>query len=66
MLVEGKARVGAGEADFGELGDRMDVFEGKPPHSRLRAGRLPWSATATTPCTLAVCTAPAGPAGRRR
>jgi len=61
VLVEGKARVGAGEADFGELGDRMDVFERKPPHAVYVPAGSSWSATATTPCTLAVCTAPAGP-----
>ena len=58
VLVEGKARIGAGELDFGELGDRMDVFEGKPPHCVYVPNDLDWSATATTPCTLAVCTAP--------
>jgi len=58
VLVEGKARIGAGELDFGELGDRMDVFEKKPPHCVYVPNDLDWSATATTPCTLAVCTAP--------
>ncbi|MDG1118944.1 MAG: 5-deoxy-glucuronate isomerase, partial [Flavimaricola sp.] len=32
VIVEGKARIGAGETDFGELGARMDVFEKTPPH----------------------------------
>ncbi len=32
VLVEGKAEIGAGSASFGELGDRMDVFEKTPPH----------------------------------
>src|SRR5918999_3125937 len=58
VLVEGKARLGAGERDFGELGDRMDVFEGTPPHCVYVPNGLDWSATATTACTLAVCTAP--------
>ena len=40
VLVEGKARVGAGEADFGELGDRMDVFERTPPHAVYVPERL--------------------------
>lgn len=58
VLVEGKARIGAGELDFGVLGDRMDVFEAKPPHCVYVPNELDWSATATTACTLAVCTAP--------
>ena len=44
VLVEGKARIGAGDRDFGELGDRLDVFEKTPPHcvyvpARARTGR---------------------------
>jgi 5-deoxy-glucuronate isomerase len=75
VLVEGKARIGAGELDFGELGDRMDVFEAKAPHCVYVPSSLDWSATATTACTLAVCTAPGkgghdaaviGPAGIER
>ena len=58
VLIEGRARIGAGEQDFGELGDRMDVFERIPPHCVYIPGRSDWSATATTACTLAVCTAP--------
>ncbi|MFO1144161.1 MAG: 5-deoxy-glucuronate isomerase [Amaricoccus sp.] len=58
VLVEGKARVGAGDRDFGELGDRMDVFEQKPPHALYVPNGSDWSATATTACTLAVCAAP--------
>jgi 5-deoxy-glucuronate isomerase len=58
VLVEGRARIGAGERDFGELGERMDVFEATPPHCVYVPNGSDWSATATTPCTLAVCTAP--------
>ena len=59
VLVEGKAHIsGAGE-DFGEMGDRMSVFEKTPPHCVYLPGGVSWSAVATTPCTLAVCTAPA-------
>jgi 5-deoxy-glucuronate isomerase len=61
VLVEGKARIGAGEMDFGELGDRLDVFEATPPHAAYVPAGSDWSATATTPCTLAVCAAPASP-----
>ena len=61
VLVEGKVRVGAGDADFGELGDRMDVFEMTPPHAVYVPAGSSWSATATTGCTLAVCSAPGRP-----
>jgi 5-deoxy-glucuronate isomerase len=72
VLVEGRAEIGAGDRSFGELGERMDVFEGTPPHCVYVPPRSDWSATATTACTLAVCAAPAtgtmpaqviGPAG---
>ena len=58
VLVEGKAEIGAGETNFGALGDRMDVFERTPPHCVYVPDHSDWSATATTACTLAVCTAP--------
>jgi 5-deoxy-glucuronate isomerase len=61
VLVEGKARIGAGELDFGELGGRMDVFEATPPHAIYVPADSDWSATATTAATLAVCTAPGKP-----
>ena len=61
VLVEGRAKIGAGEMDFGELGARMDVFEATPPHAVYVPAGSDWSATATTACTLAVCTAPAEP-----
>lgn len=58
VLVEGKARIiGAGQ-DFGELGDRMNVFEKTPPHCVYVPNGESWSTTATTACTLAVCSAP--------
>jgi 5-deoxy-glucuronate isomerase len=61
VLVEGKARIGAGELDFGELGDRIDVFEATPPHAIYVPMDSDWSATAMTAATLAVCTAPGKP-----
>jgi len=64
VLVEGKARIGAGDEDFGALGDRLDVFEKTPPHAVYVPAGSDWSATATTACTLAVCAAPAKP-GRK-
>ncbi len=59
VLVEGKARITAGGLDHGEMGDRMDVFEKSPPHCLYLPNGTDWTATATTSCTLAVCSAPA-------
>ena len=58
VLVEGKAQIHAAGNDWGVLGDRMDVFEKTPPHCFYLPNDCDWSATATTVCTLAVCTAP--------
>ncbi|WP_105401556.1 5-deoxy-glucuronate isomerase [Neorhizobium sp. T7_12] len=61
VLVEGRADISGGGNAFGELGDRMNVFERKPPHCVYVPAGSDWSAKATTECTLAVCTAPAKP-----
>lgn len=66
VLVEGKAQMGAGETDFGVLGDRMDVFEKTPPHCLYVPNGSDWSATARTDCTLAVCSAPGNGGHRAR
>ncbi len=58
VLVEGKAEISGAGKDFGELGERMSVFERTPPHCVYIPNGKDWSATATTACTLAVCTAP--------
>lgn len=58
VLVEGKADISVDDESYGELGDRLDVFEKTPPHCLYVAGDSRWSATATTDCTLAVCSAP--------
>ena len=58
VLVEGKAQITAAGQDWGEMGGRMDVFEKTPPHCLYVPGGTGWQAVATTPCTLAVCTAP--------
>ena len=58
VLVEGKAGIGVAGKDFGVLGHRNDVFERTPPHCVYVPGQSGWSATATSTCTLAVCTAP--------
>jgi len=64
VLVEGKAKCQADGSDFGELGERMSCFEKKAPHCLYVPAGAEWSATATTDCTLAVCTAPGKP-GRK-
>ncbi len=58
VLVEGSAEISSGDQEFGELGERMDVFERIPPHCIYIPNDSGWTATATTPLTLAVCTAP--------
>ncbi|MXQ06827.1 5-deoxy-glucuronate isomerase [Alphaproteobacteria bacterium GH1-50] len=59
VLVEGKAEVTADGTAFGPMGDRMSVFEKSAPHCVYVPGQSQWSATASTDCVLAVCTAPA-------
>ena len=59
VIVEGKAALSVGDMDFGEMGDRMSVFEKSPPHCAYAPGSTDWSAEATTDCVLALCTAPA-------
>ncbi|HHG90884.1 MAG TPA: 5-deoxy-glucuronate isomerase [Devosia sp.] len=58
VLVEGRAEISGSGEDFGELGDRMDVFERKAPHCVYVPNGSDWSARATTDCVLAVCSAP--------
>ncbi|MFC6498243.1 5-deoxy-glucuronate isomerase [Gemmobacter lanyuensis] len=58
VLVEGKARITTAGQDFGEMGDRMNVFEKTPPHCLYVPNGSDWAAEATTACTLAVCSAP--------
>ncbi len=59
VLVEGKGEVSAAGEDFGQMGERMSVFERLPPHAVYVSGGSDWRVEATTPLTLAVCTAPA-------
>ena len=72
VLVEGKARIEAGGERFGEMGERLSVFDRTPPHCLYVPPDTPWKAVATTKLTLAVCSAPSkggrqaqiiGPAG---
>ena len=64
VLVEGKAQITADGQDFGEMGERMSVFDRLPPHCLYVPNDKSWQAIATTVCTLAVCTAP-GKSGHR-
>jgi 5-deoxy-glucuronate isomerase len=59
VVVEGKAEITAGAKAFGEMGDRMSVFEKTAPHCLYAPGQTEWTAKAITDCVLAVCTAPA-------
>jgi 5-deoxy-glucuronate isomerase len=58
VLVEGTARISGAGRDWGEMGERMDVFERTPPHCLYLPNGTEWEAVATAPCTLAVCSAP--------
>lgn len=58
VLVEGCASVTSGGVDFGTIGARLNVFERTAPHCLYIPPGQDWSAVATTPCTLAVCSAP--------
>jgi 5-deoxy-glucuronate isomerase len=58
VLVEGRAEISAGGRSFGELGERMDVFEKTKPWSVYVPDGSDWRVKATTGCILAVCSAP--------
>lgn len=59
VLVEGRAEVTAAGQDWGEMGDRMSVFDRTPPHCLYLPDDADWEAVATTECVIAVCSAPA-------
>lgn len=67
VMVEGKAKLTGAGQDWGELGDRMHVFEKTPPHCLYLPNGSDWQAKATTDCIIAVCSAPGmgGHAARR-
>jgi len=58
VLVEGKATLSTKAKDFGEMGERMSVFDRTPPACVYVPGNDAWTAIATTDCVLAVCSAP--------
>ena len=59
VVIEGHLSLSVGDVDFGEIGDRMSVFEKTAPHCVYAPSGTDWTAKATTDCVLAVCTAPA-------
>jgi 5-deoxy-glucuronate isomerase len=59
VLIAGRADVEADGQSFGEIGERMSPFQGKPWSVYVPAGAS-WRVTATTELELAVCSAPGG------
>ncbi len=58
VLISGKGRVVVDGKDYGEIGARMNPFEGKP-WSVYVPPKAKWQVDATTDLVLNVCTAPA-------
>jgi len=58
VFISGKGEVKVDGKTFGIIGDRMNVFEGKPWSVYVPLGAK-WSVTATTDCIINTCTAPA-------
>lgn len=63
VLIEGRAEIAAAGQDFGEMGERLNVFDKTPPHCLYVPPGSEWRAAARTGCDLALCTAPS-PGGR--
>ena len=63
VLVEGHAEISVDGQSFGEMGDRLSVFDRTPPHCLYVPPSTPWQARATTSCVVAACSAPS-PGGR--
>ena len=58
VFISGKGEVKVDGKSFGVIGDRMNVFEGKPWNVYVPP-KAKWSVTATTDCVINICTAPA-------
>jgi 5-deoxy-glucuronate isomerase len=58
VFISGKGRVKVDGTDLGEVGERMNVFDGKP-WSVYVPPAAKWQVEATTECVINVCTAPA-------
>ena len=63
VIVEGRAAITGNGTDFGEMGDRMSVFERTAPHCLYLPTDSTLGATAITDCVLALGSAPSE--GRR-
>ncbi len=58
VFITGKGEVKVDGKSFGVIGERMNVFEGKPWNVYIPP-KSKWSVTATTDCVINICTAPA-------
>ncbi len=58
VFISGKGEVKVAGKSFGMIGERMNVFEGKPWSVYVPPGAK-WSVTAATDCVINICTAPA-------
>ena len=58
VFISGKGEVKVNGKSFGAVGERMNVFEGKPWSVYVPPGAK-WSVTAETECVINICTAPA-------
>lgn len=63
VLVEGRARIAGAGREWGEMGDRMSLWDRTPPHALYLPPGAEWEVEATTGCVLAACSAPS-PGGR--
>lgn len=59
VFLTGKGRVVVAGKDFGELGGRLNPFDG-PPAAVYIPAQTSWVVSATTPLELGICSAPGG------
>lgn len=64
LVLEGHARVRAGDRDFGVVGSRMSVFDGPPCPVLLVEPGMPVGVVAETDALVAIAAAPGGPVRR--
>ena len=64
LVLEGRARVCAGTADFGEIGSRASVFDGPPPPVVLLAPGESLDVVAAGDALVAIAAAPGGDVAR--
>ncbi len=58
VFISGKGKVTVDGNDFGNIGERMNVFSGKP-WSVYIPPKSKWQVTAETDCVINICSAPA-------